>query len=467
MVIAGKVERFLPATDGRVGGTEVGSTLVENQSGPNGCRWIDQTGPLLVGIETVAVEGLPTSAYTLDKTSFRLSARGSTDFKLTVDTASLDKDQWYFGQVVLTPSDATIPPAKLPLAIRASAGKISSSAESIAEEVTVGATRDATITIGNAGNPLSWRVETNRMQGNLVHRPMADRTANPAPAVFGFRNGTYGTGVITSTNTNNFYVADYFDVLVNDVRITDLRYDGWLQRSGRLTMSRFSNQYAWYIWNDAAGMPNGRPGSTLTGDQPPLFQYPLANGGAPPTDSRLSLPPATPGDAASGMRLALGDLAFTVKAGRYWFNASPTIATTTDTTAVTLTSVPGKALPARTTQVNGTNRAWLLPASSGTAIAGAAAPITIGADVPCGAAWLTATGTSSGSLTNGQSTSLTVRIDTAGLQPGDYAAYLCVSSDGTSKPLFNIGTENLLIPVRLTVTALSDVIFADGFDSGE
>ena len=91
--------------------------------------------------------------------------------------------------------------------------------------------------------------------------------------------------------------------------------------------------------------------------------------------------------------------------------------------------------------------------------------VTVGANVPCGAPWLTATGPTSGALSTDQNGSLNVLIDATGLAPGDYAAYLCVSTDGTSKPLFNQGTENLLIPVRITV--IDDSLFKDGFDSGE
>jgi DNA-binding beta-propeller fold protein YncE len=63
-----------------------------------------------------------------------------------------------------------------------------------------------------------------------------------------------------------------------------------------------------------------------------------------------------------------------------------------------------------------------------------------------------------GLLTPGSHTPVELRLDAAGLAPGDYRAQLCAFSNDRSRALVRI-------PVSLTVGETNDRIFADGFQS--
>ena len=71
-------------------------------------------------------------------------------------------------------------------------------------------------------------------------------------------------------------------------------------------------------------------------------------------------------------------------------------------------------------------------------------------------AWLDASPLG-GAVTGGTSAPVTVNVDTATLLGGTYGASLCVGTDDPVHPAF-------VVPVNLTVNAVVDSIFADGFD---
>jgi hypothetical protein len=76
--------------------------------------------------------------------------------------------------------------------------------------------------------------------------------------------------------------------------------------------------------------------------------------------------------------------------------------------------------------------------------------------------WMTAS-PSSGSVNAGSSQAVTVTVNPAagGLDPGDYSAELCVTTNDTTHALVSV-------PVSVTVTAVvNDGIFCDGFENGE
>jgi len=92
---------------------------------------------------------------------------------------------------------------------------------------------------------------------------------------------------------------------------------------------------------------------------------------------------------------------------------------------------------------------WLIR-GTGTAGSGGA-DCSNPSDVP----WLSAT-PANGSVDAGSSQDVTVAVDAAALDPGDYSALLCVT---TNDPL----NASIPVPVSLTV-GVDDTIFSDGFD---
>ncbi|WP_440224493.1 S8 family serine peptidase [Dokdonella sp. MW10] len=404
---------------------------------------------------TVSVSGLPEGSFTLRERSLRLAARGEASFTLSIDASRLTPDTWTFGEVTLTPSDDSVPESRLPVAIRSEAAVMTADAEVVNELVVRGTQLHRNIVIKNTGGPLRWRVATDRMHGYLAQRPVFDSEGENG-TYYTYDNMTLGaTGTeIDSTNARNFYVADWFDVLVEGVRITDLRYDGYATRTGSpLPIAGFADQFAWRIYADDAGSPNGFPG----GGAGALFQYPEMAGGAGPGSPGISFPPSVLGEAISGMRLDLEDAgigALAVRPGRYWFNAAPTLYAPGSFVGKTrIRSIPGKAPLGKVTVPNNplVRGTWYdLSTIQGT-IVGSAAPITVGASVPCGASWLRYDNTRGGTVAHGGQATLGLTIDASALEPGLHAAYLCISSDGTATEFLNKSASNLLIPVRIKV----------------
>jgi hypothetical protein len=79
---------------------------------------------------------------------------------------------------------------------------------------------------------------------------------------------------------------------------------------------------------------------------------------------------------------------------------------------------------------------------------------------PDGVSWLSATPVA-GTLDAGASKDLWVAINASALAPGDYAAFLCVSTSDPQHPLFGL-------PVSATVApSADDGLFCSGFESGE
>ncbi len=404
---------------------------------------------------SVSVAGLPEGSFTLRERSLRIAARGSASFTLSVDSTRLAQDAWTFGEVVLTAADSSVPEARMPIAIRAKGAVMTADTEAVNEVVVRGTQLRRDVVIRNTGNALRWRVETERMHGFLTQRTMFDRWAEEGSA-YGFNNFTFSTNsrAIASTSARNVYVADWFDVLVDGVRITDLRYDGYVNSStGRLPLSGFAGQFAWRLYGDDAGQPDGFPG----GGRAPIFQYPLSNGGGSNTSPGISLPPAMLGEPINGMTLDLAEAevpALELEPGRYWFNAAPTISSDSLAGGVIVKDVPGKTPVAKVAVPNDPEDRglWLHPTTTaGAPIQGATAPITVGAVVPCGATWLRYDSTRGGSLADGRQATLGLTIDASSLAPGNHAAYACISSDGTASAFLNKSASNLIIPVRVHV----------------
>lgn len=409
---------------------------------------------------TLAVSGLPAGSYTLNKTSFPLGASGITSFSLSVNSTLLTQNQWYYGELTATPADSSIPTARFPIAIRPSTAKLTADTAAITASATVGQSLTRNVVITNAGNPsLNWSVSTTTLKGSVAKRKattqgLSDRTIVTATT----------TGDIQSTNANNAYGADWFEIYGNGTTLAELQMSGFGYTSSTgdyPALSSFATQLAWRVWADNNGVPAGRPGNTISGDASPVFQFPSASGGLPVNATGLSYPK----DAVRIDLAAAGAPATPLAPGRYWLNVAPSISGTATVFYQFLTQEAGKtpiaqyALPNSTTQANKAWRATTTSSLGGAGYTGYAMEVVVNA--ACSAPWLSydSTGGSLGSLAN---KSLAVTFDTTGLAPGTYKAYVCLSGNGTSPPFMGQGQDSLLIPVTLTVNAVSEPLTATG-----
>lgn len=403
---------------------------------------------------TIAVTGLPSGSYSLDKTSFTLGSTGVTSYKLTVNTASLTMGQWYYGDLSLTPADATIPTAHLPIAIRPATAKLVVDTDSIAVSASAGGTANRTVVISNGGNPsLNWSIPTDRLQGTVIKRKASDSGLQDRTIVT-----SSTTTAIESTNANNAYGADWFDIHGNGTKLVSLQMEGF--SSTGAAVSTFATQFAWRIWADnGSNAPNGRPGKTVAGDQDPVFQFPAAAGGLPPAGAGLSYD----GQSVRLDLAAAGAASPALAAGRYWLNMAPSISGTGTIYYQLLSQVSGKTPAAQYSLPNNStasNKAWRDTTTSslgGAGYNGYAMEVVV--DATCGASWMTYD-SMSGSIGLAGSKAVAVTFNASGLSPGTYKTYLCVSGNGTSPPYLGQGGDSKLVPVTFTVNAPSTPLAA-------
>lgn len=413
---------------------------------------------------TISVSGLPAGSYSLSAPSFTLGGSGTFTYTLSVDSAQLTNGQWYYGDLTLTPVDPNasdrifkdgfdggmktgIVAQHLPIAIRGGTARLAADQSSISTTVGTGQSTTQNLVISNQGNPtLNWSiVSSGTLKGTIVSRKSSNSGLQDRTVV---TSGT--TTAIESTNTNNAYGADWFDIYGSGTTLADLEMEGFTSTGDPI--SAVATQFAWRVWADNANAPNGRPGNTVSGDVAPIWQYPSAAGGLPPTGAGMSY-------STNGIHLSLADAGITsppLNAGRYWLNVAPSISGTGTIFYTLLAQVPGKTPSAKYALPNNTqaaNKAWrdtTLSTLGGAGYNGYG--MTVAVNAACGANWLSYSSTG-GSLGAGGTSPVTVTVNASALSAGTYTAYLCISGNGTSPAYLGQGGDSLLLPVTLTVTA--------------
>ncbi len=397
---------------------------------------------------SLSAVGLPAGSVGLSTNSFALGATGSTSFSLTVNSSAMTLGQWHYGAVILTPSDPAIPTARFPIAVRPATAKLGVDKTIITASLPAGTSTTTTLEIRNSGNPLlQWSIPTTTLKGPVMSR-----------RVGGSQNGGIDRTVVTnataidSTSTSNAYGADWFDIDANGSTLAELTMYGFgYNGSAFPPVETIAAQFAFRVWGDNAGQPNGRPGNTATGDQNPVFQWPAAAGGGPVNAAGISLS----GDAVTLDLAAAGVSSAALPRGRYWLNFAPSFVGTTNQFYLLMAEMPGKTPAGQFASPNATgpatNKAWRATSSQfGASYTGYAMDVVVNA--VCSAPWLSYNVTS-GSLGLDGSQLVQVTMNASGLAAGIYSTYLCVSGNGTSPPSFLGGQDSFLIPVKLTVTA--------------
>jgi hypothetical protein len=406
---------------------------------------------------TLSVSGLPAGSYSLSTAMFTLGVSGSQAFTFTVDSSQLSQGDWYYGDLTLTPSDNTIPTAHFPIAVRGATAKLGVTPDPMTVSVQTGTSTTRNLAISNTGNPLlNWSISTTTLEGSVLRRPVGpNQNGLPDHTLVTTATAT----ALTSASTANSYGADWFEILTPGTTLAELEMSGFGYDSVNVyfpPISSFATQFAFRVWGDNAGVPNGRPGNTVAGDQNPLFQWPAAAGGAPVTAPGLSFS----GDRVRLDLSAAGVSSPALAAGRYWLNLAPSIdRTAADSSGLNfyqlMAEIPGKtpigqqSLPNANGGAN--NKGWK-PTTTQAALQYTGYAMDVVVNAVCGAPWMSYSSTS-GALGTTRIADVTVTLNSAALAAGTYRAYLCVSGNGTSPPSFLGGQDSFLIPVTLTVAA--------------
>lgn len=381
---------------------------------------------------TLAVSGLEAELLTVPA-SVTVPANGAGSFTLGIDGTRLAQAQTRFGVLTLTPSDASIPTATMPIAVRPAPPTISVTPAAVRVVVPRGQVSPVALAVRNVGNPsLNW--SWNR--GGIGNIPMMSQPANQAN---GFGVGVFATEAPTP---GGIYGADDFLPLDNGTLRT-IRADGFLLGAGTQRLDQLATSITFSIRQPLLpGIPAGNPEAGPAGQ---LWSCTRSVSGANAAGlSFLSADSATfQLDTAAATGCAPPPALFF--GARYWLSVTPNFPGTTAGrrwfwfNTSTPAFEPSQLISPRALLAVPTT--WS-PVST-TALSGFAATVT--GDTFCGASWLSLS-SNGDSLGVGGVSNLTVSIDATAIPTGQHRALLCLSTGGTDP-----ARAQVVVPIDIQV----------------
>lgn len=378
---------------------------------------------------TLAVSGLPANVVTLPMT-VTLPANGSASFTVDINALNLINGQTVFGVLTLTPSDATIPAAAMPIAIRAQPPVLNTVPAQVRAAVPQGRVSQIPLAIRNLGNPtLNWTWNATGI-GNVAWLAQPSNQANGTGV--GFFGGQQPAA-------GGVYGADDFLPAENGT-LRSIRADGFLLGPGTQTLAQLATGLTFQVYNPLlGGIPAGNP----EGGAPGLV-WSCTRTFTGANSAGLGFFTADAASFQLDLSLATGcprqpDMLF---GQRYWVSVFPTFPSPIDSRrwfwfgTPTPTHEPGLLISPRA--IAGVPTGWSVgPAGFASTVTG---------DARCGAPWLSLD-TAQGSLAVAGVSNVNIRVDASNLATGQYRALVCISSGG-SDPL----RPQVVVPVDVFVT---------------
>ncbi len=394
---------------------------------------------------TATVTGLPAGAGTLTPSTFTVANSATQAVTLNIDSTLLTAGSFAFGELVLTPNNATIPVQRFPIAVRPSGPDIAvSNTAGITVSAAAGTTTTSTINVSNTGNPtINWSLGSGAQAARLLDQPVA--LGN------GFISARFAGATPANTGT---YVADDVNLLTS-ATITSVSAGGFiLPSTSALTAATAINVN---VFADNGGVPAGAPEGF----------------GAAPVYAFSAAANAT-GISVAGNNIAIdlvaaGAPALNLPAGRFWITVWPNLPGTGSggtgnplwAWRINGVGTPTSGLAPQIITPAAASPAWAVPTLASAPGPGPASGFTaiVGGSPVCGASYVTAD-VNSGTLGATASQPVVLTFDATSLAAGTYTGYVCVLSNGTDPD-----EPNTLVPYTFTVTApLSENVFADGFE---
>lgn len=373
---------------------------------------------------TASVTGVP--GATVSPASFQAWGGNLATVSVSVDALQLPQGQYSFGELVLTPSVAGLPVAKLPIAIRPAAPDIDVAPLRVATTLATGQSTSTPITIRNVGNAsINWTAATGAQVAPLIDTP-----DNTEGITTGFFAG--------ATTPGGAYPADDFLVVGGSATLTRLSFNGFLSVVN--TLPAVASRLSFQVYADAGGVPAGHPQQT----PPTAFWACEVNG------------PAFPGvtfSGADGGRFsvnltAAGCPVANLPEGRYWLTAFPRFAGNTSGPRWFWSGSPVR---------SGNNARFIAPPPSSlfgapfndwvdlTSAVGpglGALSFRVEGTVSCGAPWLSV-GPASGALGTSATGAASLTIDATGLSAGTIQGIACIASNDS---------DEAVVPVSVSLT---------------
>lgn len=381
---------------------------------------------------TLSVSGFDAAGVSFPAT-VSVPANGSASFTLGVDATLLTAGQTRFGTLTLTPSDASIPTATMPIVARPSPPTIAVSPAAIRVNVQRGQVSPVALAVRNLGNPnLTWSWNRSGL-GNVAWMNQVPNQTN------GVSVGFYGGQTPTA---GGIYGADDF-LPLDSGNLRSIAANGFLTGTGTQTLNQVATGITFSIY------------------QPLLSGIPAGNPEGGPAGLLWSCTRSFTGANAAGLRQLTADWAnfeldLAAATGcparpplfygaRYWVSVFPnlTVSAAGRRWAWFLSSNPGiePAYIISPRQINSVPATWT-PQNT-TALSGFAATVT--GDAFCGAPWLSLS-SNGDSLGVGGVSNLTVSIDATALPTGQHRALLCLSTGGSDP-----ARPQVVVPVDIQV----------------
>lgn len=369
---------------------------------------------------TASVSGDSHVGVTVTPSSFPLGAApASEEITVAVDTTALAADGTaHFAEVVLTPSDTSLPPLHMPVAVALPGPQIAASPSPVAIALGGHPSGTGTLTVANVGGPTLTFNVTHSGTGVLValDQPSAD--------AYGFTSVKY-TGL--GASDTDFYAADDFVVTGNaPVDLGKIVAPGFTQ-SNTLASFGATLPLHWRVYADASGVPAGNPDAAS----------PAAVWGHDGTAGSTGV--SVTGDTIS-LDLVAAGLHTALPAGHYWMVVYPELPCADAgsgcanqwywlTSAIGSGGVPVSIAPPSVTPD------WTpIPTSNGLGFA-----LHIETEASCAAVPWLAVSPSSGSLGGGATSPLTLTATAAQFGAGnDVTGYICLQSNDAATPLLPV-----------------------------
>lgn len=397
---------------------------------------------------TATVTGFSAGVVTISPASFTLANAASQAITLSADSPLLPPGQTVFGELVLTPSNPTIPVSRLPIALRAALPEIDVTPASLSASVETGDSVTRNLTVANLGNPtINWDVDNTGTAPLVLQTQTYDNIRGNASNFFtGANGGFYQTEDIVSPDPATLRSVDVA---------------GFMAGTGG-TLQAIATAITVKLYSDAAGQPAGNPDAGAAGEL-----YSCARTPAGPNSGGLTFRTVD----GSGFSINLDNAASAgcpappaLAAGvRYWVVVYATVPGTATSRRWILgraTSTNGLAPMSFTSTTLGGTATWTaLTPVAGPPASLAALAISVTTNVSCDAPWLSAA-PNSGTLGVAESDPSVVTANATGLIAGSYRGFVCVDSNGA-----DADEPKVAVPFALDVTEVTDRIFKDDFET--
>ncbi|MFC5488863.1 S8 family serine peptidase [Dokdonella soli] len=354
----------------------------------------------------------------------------SQPLNIRVDATRYNADgNFHFGEMVLTPSDASLSPLHLPMAIRVPRPAIATVPSPLALSIANGqTTTSAALSVNNIGGPTLNVTKTNDNTTTAASGVVIDQ---PSQGNFGFFADKWG-----DKGPHGAYAADDFVVSIPGTNVSRLIFPGFVlsPSRGSLATNFAGRKIHFEIYGDMAGVPSGNPDTVAPSY---LWNYVATIG----TTAGLNVAGNT---ISLDLTAAPSVTPTNLPAGKYW------MVVYLEASTFGTGAVANGWLWFESTAANGTNAQNIDPGLIFTGSTGNWTDDTLSGDfpgmamhieqiAPCGAAWLTTTPPTLtlGGLLNG---AVTVNVDSTKFPPGKTTAatLLCLDSNDATHPVFAV-----------------------------